>query len=608
MATFSALQLLPRRQPTPQDRRQLLQAVQRQVLLSQQAALHVRQQLQARQMTIKGAASKSRTPTIQLQTVPQTLVQLQYKVWSLQYAAQANEKLSSTQAVADLFSRTGVDGRLLILGEPGSGKTQTLLALADKLLKTSRSANGPIPVLLDVSSWQGEPIRAWIIDQLWQHYRVSQSCAEVWVDTAALTLLIDGFDHLSTQGQRTCTASLESLMRGNINQTVVLCCRRKTLERTGINFTEFNSGIHILPLVAQQVKDYALGVHRADLWSGIKGSKILQQIARSPLMLNLLVETYDGQPIANQADLTQRYGVKQLSALAADRKEPTQGASPSREALGWLAQQLGQRQRTFYLESLTPQWLPSSQGLLYRLLVWGCIALIVTLAGRPLLGLAVGMVASQIDIDTFPRFRLSLASLSGRAMLPVLAAMILPGLGLAMLLGMLVGGIAAQFGGSPQVAATAAAFGLMSGAIMGGLALCNGGVQNSIQFREIPNQDTFFALRNLGLIGLLLAGLLLGLLAIISSFNGIPFTQLAPPDSLKVVVALLIAFCLWASHALQHGVLRLLLSLSKPKPLPLNATQWLNAAVEHKLLQRSGGGYAFIHEKIRAQLDPSAPR
>lgn len=80
-------------------------------------------------------------------------IAIQYNVWGMQYGQRADSVLTSYDAIIDLFQRDGVDGRLLLLGEPGMGKTHTLLALGERLLQ--RAGRGNIPVLIDLSAWAG---------------------------------------------------------------------------------------------------------------------------------------------------------------------------------------------------------------------------------------------------------------------------------------------------------------------------------------------------------------------------------------------------------------------------------------------------------------------
>lgn len=600
MASSSSwLDFTPLRLPSLTDRRQLMAAVGQQLTQLQQSALHVQQQLQAKQRLTTAAKRPRGTPR-QPQIVPKPLINLHFRVWNMQYGNKAADKLTTPQQVFDLFQRDGMDGRLLIIAEAGAGKTQTMLALGQFLLKAA-ATDGPVPVLLDVSGWQGESFREWVIDQLWLHYRISQTCGRHWIDTAQLTLLVDGFDVLPTATQRACARALDTLLRTNMHQTMALCCSRHTIERTGINFSQFNGGIHIIPLAAQQVKDYVTGLDRADVWTGIKSSKVLQQLARFPLLLNMIVAVYESElrPVTNQNDLIERYVSTQLIDLARDYRGMKR--SQVQHYLSWLAHQLAERDRTFYFEFLNPSWLPSTQGILYRLLmVLLLVGVVGLISGSPLLGLAVGLPASQIDVDSLPRYRLSLAAIGSRSWLPTLISALVASLLLALLFGGLAGSIAGPFGLGSRWASIGTAVGLTAGWLLGVIGQCIGGLQRSIQVRRFPNQDTVVAFRNVFLLLLLLGMLLSAGLATVSTVTGEGLETLVNSSALRNMVAIAIAFGLWVSHGLQYFVLRGLLLLSRG--LPLGAQSFLAAASRHHLLKKYGGGYQFIHEQVREQV------
>jgi hypothetical protein len=523
---------------------------------------------------------------------PAPEIPMQYRVWGLKFGSQSDQGLTSIPAIADLFQRDGIDGRLLILGESGVGKTHTLLAVAQQLVQRG----GPVPVLIDGSAWAGEPLREWLAALLWRQYRVPRSTALVWIDTAQLTLLVDGFDHLGTAPKRKCAAALEALLRTNPNQTALLCCRRQVLESSGLTFEQFNGGVHIIPLAAQQVKDYVLGQNRPDLWPVIKGSKVLQQLARLPLNLNLLLATADlGEaPIGDRADLLQRYLAQGLADAPGD-------PALHRTRLTWLADRLRQRPRWFYLEDLDRLWLPPAQQLLYRLLVGLAIALVVGLGGgNLLLGLALGLLVSQIDLESFPYLRLGLAiaplgQLGGLALGCGLAALAL-GLGLGTLAGLLL----TPLGQGLAAFGTAGALGALVGWSLALLGLLHGGGATPPQGRRQPNQDIGLGLRNSALLTAVL-GLTMALLLVMPAVvSGQPTLTLLPLPRLRMGAAVLVGVTLWLSFAVQHGVVRLLLAQSQG--LPPAAQGWLETMVAVGLLRRSGGGYCFSHEALRQEL------
>ena len=62
----------------------------------------------------------------------------------------------------EVFLRPDVGKKLLILGNPGAGKTTTLLQLAEDLLKQALAQPGrALPVIFELSTWKsnGQPIR-----------------------------------------------------------------------------------------------------------------------------------------------------------------------------------------------------------------------------------------------------------------------------------------------------------------------------------------------------------------------------------------------------------------------------------------------------------------
>ncbi|MGB3312699.1 MAG: hypothetical protein WBG32_05355 [Nodosilinea sp.] len=570
MVTTTLRSLIPGQPPVATDLRVL--------------ATVVGQQLAAHRQGLPLVASRREIP-------------MNYRVWGLQFGRQENQVLTSVGAIADLFQRDGIDGRLLILGEAGVGKTHTLLAVGDLLLKRG----GPVPVRLDVSAWAGETMREWLIVTLWREYRVAKTTAANWIDQAQLTLLVDGFDHLPTPQQRKFIAALEALLRTNPNQTALLCCRRQVMESSGLMFDQFNGGINIIPLAAQQVKDYVLAQKCPDLWPMIKGSKVLQQLARLPLHLVMLVAmTNPAQPpIQSRADLVQRY--------LDDRLAQTKGnPAQHRASLGWLAAQLESRPRLFYLDDLQRTWLPEPRQLLYRLLVGLAIALVMGLVGgNLLLGLAVGLMVSQIDLENFAYFRLGLAiaPLSSLASLALTCGL----LGLVLGLGLGTAGalLLAPFGRGVAGFSGAGAVGATIGWSLGLVGLLRGGQAGAMQSRQTPNQDVRLALRNTAILVAVL-GLLLGLMLVLPALvSGQSPLALLPLSSIRLLVAGLVSAVLWLSFGLQHSMVRSL--LGGQQGLPLAARPWLDTMVAAGLLRRVGGGYSFGHEMLRQAMLRQAP-
>lgn len=523
-------------------------------------------------------------------------MELKFQVWGMQYGSRSADVLNSFEAVADLFQQDGIEGRLLILGEPGMGKTHTLVAVGHILLQRARQSGAPVPVLIDLSGWRGETLRNWLIDYLWEEYRMAKSVAEEWIDIPQLTFLFDGFDHLSAQQQRGCAHAIETLLRTSPNQTAVLCCRRKVVEESGITFNYFNSGINILPLAAQQVKDFTTVLNRSDLWQGIKASKSLQLLARVPLHLAMLGVMFQGQTIQNRHDLFDTFFNHQFSQA---KISPQSDQVP----LQWLARQLDTRSRTFRLDRLEPSWLPSSRRVLYRLLMVVLLALIYGLiAGNLVLGAALGLVASQIDVEHFPRYRLSLATASWRSLGVMAVASSLA----ALVFGLLVGGLVAlplsRFGGALSAFGIASSVGAIVGWCIALGILLWGGVQGSIQIRTAANQDVVNAMRNCTILIGLLGGVIVLLLVLPALITNQPPLTLLNGQRLRLLVVGGLGAILWLSYGLQQAILRLLLLANKTGGLPAMERSFLRRLVASGVLRSVGGGFSFCHDSVRNAL------
>src|SRR4029453_6551417 len=76
-------------------------------------------------------------------------------------------KASTSNNILSIFNEA--KGNLLILGEPGAGKTITMLQLANELVRLAESNPlVPIPVVLNLSSWDEKyaSLEKWLIEEL----------------------------------------------------------------------------------------------------------------------------------------------------------------------------------------------------------------------------------------------------------------------------------------------------------------------------------------------------------------------------------------------------------------------------------------------------------
>jgi hypothetical protein len=116
-------------------------------------------------------------------------------------------------------------GRLVVIGEPGAGKTVVAVLLMIGLLST-RSANDPVPVLLNASTWDPvtESLDSWVIESIARsHYEGrTEIPAALWQDRRLLPVL-DGLDEIPEAARRGAVRSVNAVL--GTHRPVIVTCR-----------------------------------------------------------------------------------------------------------------------------------------------------------------------------------------------------------------------------------------------------------------------------------------------------------------------------------------------------------------------------------------------
>ena len=286
-----------------------------------------------------------------------------------------------------IFHRDDIGERLLILGEPGAGKTTELLMVAQRLVEEAiENDRHPVPVIFELSSWTpNTPILEWLGKQLQQTYGISdkraKKLAHQWVQQNQILPLLDGLDELGEPNQVACIAALEDFLASHGALSALVCCRREEYEQGGQQLQQLKGAVYLQSIEPAQIHRYLKDLDREPLWEQIKGQPELLALAQRPLFLTMLVVAYQGQPIRDRTALFDAYAQKQLyDPNHQGTYRLGKGKTPEQTLyyLCWLARQLEQRSETeFLIENLQPDWLASNkQRQVYRLilgLIYGLI-------------------------------------------------------------------------------------------------------------------------------------------------------------------------------------------------------------------------------------------
>jgi hypothetical protein len=181
---------------------------------------------------------------------------------------------------------------LLILGTPGSGKTTTLLELArDLIARAEHNPTEPIPVVFNLSSWAEHrpPLIDWLTEELSSKYQIPRKIGRAWLEAHDLLPLLDGLDEVRDEYREECAQAINLYRQEHGLTGLAVCCRAQDYSELTTKL-KLSGAIQVLPLTEAQVDQWlaTVGDTLAGLRGALKTDPALQELANSPLMLNVM--------------------------------------------------------------------------------------------------------------------------------------------------------------------------------------------------------------------------------------------------------------------------------------------------------------------------------
>lgn len=198
------------------------------------------------------------------------------------------------------------NGRVLLLGNPGAGKTITLMSYArDTVAQRLNDISKPLPILKSIATWTSEPpqpIGDWIVDtntELWSEINVGNAL-----------LLLDGLDELG--GEREIHHKSKDMKTGkalvsierydprkrfiralkkvpSINQMLVTC---RVIDYVAIKEQiTLEGAVTLHPLTDDQLHEYL--VDHPKIYDAILADNNLRDLSRTPLLLSLITFAFE---------------------------------------------------------------------------------------------------------------------------------------------------------------------------------------------------------------------------------------------------------------------------------------------------------------------------
>lgn len=542
-------------------------------------------------------------------------------------------KIQESPNIFDIFIKA--EKQLLILGEPGSGKTTTMLELAKALIDLAKQQNdSPIPVLLKLSSWKKDRITmfAWLVDQIDKEYGCGISKAELKKILIAdkLLLMLDGLDELEESSRKNCVEGINNLLKSGeilpkkqksrwFPDSIVICSRRKEYENLGFKL-QLNRAICLQALSDAQIKKYLADRQRENFWQTLQyqEGKELRDVLQRPLFLKIACDAITEISIDELNNLTSLEARQQYLSRAYIRwcliEEDKDSKIQKIRLLIWLAQQLQNHgQIEFFIERMEPSWLPPGTLKWYVLLVPLSMILIfllllimviiyiyymdrnfniLNIIGYSIfiVGSLVTAVSASLDPKIkvfednivnaiFGNHSINLRNFSKPVVFVILFAVVL-------LIFLTLSTI------SHSVFQLICII-LFCGLLMVGIARLNG---HELQQRTLPNQGIWNSAINAACLAIPIAITVATGLSIKFSFKLFILQFLSSLLMIGLPLGLICALLYGGLTCIQHFTLRLILWCNRH---PWNYAKFLDNAVKLKLLRRVGGRYEFIHSLLK---------
>jgi len=561
--------------------------------------------------------------------------------------------IPSGKKIIDVFDEVG--GSLLILGDPGSGKTMLMLELADELLRRAENdENKPVPLVFKLSSWSKTrlPLDEWledeIIDPKYEYPINRRETAKALLEGHQIIPLLDGLDEVESSHLADCARKINAYF--DLPYPLVVSCRKDEYEELKSKYKtpiELPSAVLIQPLTIDQIRDHlsAIGTPMDGVRTALQGDPELWDLLKTPLMLNIMKRTFWNIPatsIGFQGTLDERrrqlfgqyveamfrhHRSKQsdidhqgtIRERIWNKLEPYIFKPYSQEKtihwLAWLANAMKlHNEDPFYLEHIQPDWLSSLiqkkiikiSLILAIILLCGLVfGLVFGLVGGLFFGLEHGLVVGLLfglaggllfgwdeQTDILPEK----LRFNPNVFLSTLREDRFHILVFGLVVGLVVGLVFGLVFGLVVGLVVGLVFGLVVGLARGfvrGLEV----IQLDPKTKSIPNEGIYASAKNaiyMFLAFWLLFGLAGGLLFWLLSGQAVGLF-------LGLVFGLFLGLAGGLDYGgricLMHIILRVVLRYNNH--IPLRYVDFLDYAVDLIFLRKVGGGYQFIHGMVK---------
>jgi hypothetical protein len=153
--------------------------------------------------------------------------------------------------------------------------------------------------VLNLSTWgdAGESLADWLTSEMLSKYQLPARIGRRLLEDHRLQLMLDGLDEVPAERRASCVAAINEFAETVGLPGIVVTCR--TDEYAALpRRLKMAGAICLQALTEEQSRTYLIEAGLPSLADGLREDKALQELARSPLMLNTMAVAYEDTPIA----------------------------------------------------------------------------------------------------------------------------------------------------------------------------------------------------------------------------------------------------------------------------------------------------------------------
>ncbi len=209
--------------------------------------------------------------------------------------------LPAQTRVLDVLDEAGGatgDG-LLILGEPGAGKTTLMVELAAQLAeRAERDASQPLPLYLPLSTWaiRKRPLNEWVVEQLDRLYKIAPEIGRRLLERERpeALLLLDGLDEMARHDSR--SACVREINRFSAEYPLAIVVSSRRAEYAALRPPlELETAVLVRPLAPALVLARLQAYDAKGVLALVDEDPSILELLTSPLLLSMLTLAYAGR-------------------------------------------------------------------------------------------------------------------------------------------------------------------------------------------------------------------------------------------------------------------------------------------------------------------------